>query len=69
VKVVVCVFLAFIVTGCAAALDHRDVQSCPISIPAPVLQAGEFWTLQDARGRVHDMGIRIGEFPFFVAYS
>ena len=49
-KVVVCVFLAFIVTGCAAARDHRDVQSCPISIPAPVLQAGEFWTLQDARG-------------------
>ena len=49
-QVVVCGFLAFIVTGCAAALDHRDVQSCPISIPAPVLQAGEFWTLQYARG-------------------
>lgn len=49
-KVVVCVFLAFIVTGCAAVLDHRDAQSCPTSIPAPVLQAGEFWTLQYARG-------------------
>ena len=49
-KVVVCVFLAFIVTGCAATLDHRDAQSCPTSIPAPVLQAGESWTLQDARG-------------------
>ena len=49
-KVVVCVFLAFIVTGCAAALDHRDAQSCPTSIPAPVLQAGESWTLQYARG-------------------
>jgi len=50
VKVVVCGFLAFIVTGCAAALDHRDAQSCPTSIPAPVLQAGESWTLQYARG-------------------
>jgi hypothetical protein len=50
VKVVVCGFLAFIVTGCAAALDHRDAQSCPTSIPAPVLRAGESWTLQYARG-------------------
>jgi hypothetical protein len=46
----VCVFFAFIVAGCAATLDQRDAQSCPTSIPAPVLQAGESWTLQYAEG-------------------
>ncbi len=36
--------------GCAGTLNDRAAQSCPASIPAPILEAGDTWRWQDEKG-------------------
>lgn len=39
-----------ILAGCAGTSENRASQSCPASIPAPVLYAGDTWRWQDEKG-------------------
>jgi hypothetical protein len=39
-----------VLVGCAGTLSDRAAQSCPASIPAPLLQIGDTWRWQDEKG-------------------
>lgn len=43
--------LAFFLVGCAAGIGERASQPCPSSVPAPILQVGDTWHMQDDKGR------------------
>ena len=43
--------LVLFLGGCAGGLAGRAVQSCPSSIPAPVLEVGDTWNIQEEGGR------------------
>ncbi len=51
-KTHLCVLVVLILlAGCAGTLNEGTAQTCPASIPAPALEAGDVWYMQDEQGR------------------